>query len=39
MIEKGANDWNSGLRGACKGGKRELADYMSEKGATCGRFE
>ena len=34
MIEKGATDWNWGLRMACYGGHRELADLMIEKGAT-----
>ena len=33
-IEKGATEWNLGLRGACEGGHRELADFMIEKGAT-----
>ena len=33
-IEKGATDWNWGLRGACGGGHRELAELMIEKGAT-----
>ena len=33
-IEKGATDWNRGLRCACRGGQRELADLMIEKGAT-----
>ena len=36
MIEKGADDWDGGLEGACYGGNRELADYMIEKGATNG---
>jgi ankyrin repeat protein len=33
MIEKGAYDWNQGLRGACYGGHREIVDLMIEKGA------
>ena len=33
MIEKGANDWNRGLRGACLRGKKELALLMIEQGA------
>jgi len=33
MIEKGANDWNWGLQGACEGGHYELAEWMIEKGA------
>jgi len=24
MISKGANNWNGGLYGACKGGKKEI---------------
>ena len=34
MIEKGANTWNWGLEGACKGGHRDLVNLMIEKGAT-----
>ena len=34
MIEKGADDWDGGLRGACKGGNRDLVDLMISKGAT-----
>ncbi len=34
MIEKGANDWNYGLNGACKGGHLELIDFMIKRGAT-----
>jgi hypothetical protein len=41
MIEKGANDWNWGLRYACQSGHRKLASLMIKKGATechwCGR--
>ena len=33
MISKGANDWNLGLNGACKGGHKEIVDYMISKGA------
>ena len=33
-IEKGATNWNWGLRGAWYGGHREFADFMIEKGAT-----
>jgi hypothetical protein len=33
MIEKGATDWNWGLRNACLGGHLELAQLMTEKGA------
>ena len=32
MIEKGADDWNEGLYGACLGGHRELVELMIEKG-------
>jgi hypothetical protein len=34
MIEKGANEWNSGLYGACYGGHRDIVELMIEKGAT-----
>jgi hypothetical protein len=34
MIEKGAREWNSGLRDACEGGHLDLAELMIEKGAT-----
>ena len=27
IIEKGANDWEEGLYGACKGGHMEIIDY------------
>jgi len=33
MIEKGADNWEGGLWGACHGGHRELAELMIEKGA------
>ncbi len=33
MIEKGANYWNGGLYGACKGGHESLIKLMIEKGA------
>ncbi len=33
MIEKGANNWNECLYGACKRGHRDLVDLMIEKGA------
>ena len=33
MISKGANDWNCGLYDACKGGHKEIVDYMISKGA------
>jgi ankyrin repeat protein len=37
MIKKGANDWNFGLRHACKNGHLEIVNLMIEKGATrCG---
>ena len=26
MISKGANDWNYGLNGACKGGHKEIVE-------------
>ncbi len=35
MIEKGANDWNIGLMGACYGGHLEIANLMIEKGVNC----
>ncbi len=34
MIEKGANNWNWGLYGACKGGNESIIKLMIEKGAT-----
>ncbi len=34
MIEKGAEVWNWGLSGACKGGHMEIVKLMIEKGAT-----
>ena len=34
LIEKGANDWNFGLRGACFRGHKEIILMMIEKGAT-----
>ena len=33
MIEKGANNWNVGLEGACEGGNKEIIELMIEKGA------
>ena len=33
MISKGANNWNYGLKGACKGGHKEIVNYMISKGA------
>ena len=33
MIEKGANNWNCGLDGACYGGHKDLVLLMIEKGA------
>ena len=33
MISKGANNWNYGLYGACKGGHKEILNYMISKGA------
>ena len=33
MIEKGANNWNHGLYGACLGGHNDLILFMIEKGA------
>ena len=33
MIEKGANDWNGGLIGACFRGHMDLVKFMIEKGA------
>ena len=33
MIEKGADNWNEGLRGACKRGNKEIVELMIEKGA------
>jgi len=33
FIQHGANDWNSGLRGACLGGHLELVELMILKGA------
>lgn len=34
LIEHGANDWDSGLRGACAGGHLDLVKLMINKGAT-----
>jgi hypothetical protein len=28
LIEKGANDWNWGLRGACEGGHMEIVKFL-----------
>ncbi len=33
MIEKGATNWDSGLKCACKGGHMEIVKLMIEKGA------
>ncbi len=33
FIEKGANDWNYGLRGACLGGNLDIVNTLIEKGA------
>ncbi len=33
VVERGANNWNGGLWGACGGGHMELAKYMVECGA------
>jgi ankyrin repeat protein len=33
MIDKGANDWNWGLRGACRSGHIEIIKLMIDKGA------
>ncbi len=33
MLQKGANNWNFGLYGACRGGHKELAELMIQKGA------
>jgi hypothetical protein len=33
-IEKGLNDWNKGLYGACSGGHLAIVELMIEKGAT-----
>jgi ankyrin repeat protein len=32
MIQKGAYNWNEGLWRACRGGHREIAELMIEKG-------
>ena len=34
MIEKGADDWNSGLIGACEGGHIDIVKFMIEKGSS-----
>ena len=34
LIEHGANDWDSGFRGACAGGHLDLVKLMINKGAT-----
>ena len=33
-IDKGENNWNFGLCGACEGGHIEIVKLMIEKGAT-----
>jgi hypothetical protein len=33
MIEKGANNWNNGLRNACFGGHQSIIELMIKKGA------
>ena len=33
LIEQGADDWNSGLYGACQGAHKDLVLFMIEKGA------
>jgi ankyrin repeat protein len=33
MIEKGADNWNRGLDGACFGGHLDIVKFMIEKGA------
>ncbi len=33
MIEKGANDWNWGLEGACSSGNLEIVELMIQKSA------
>ena len=33
FIEKGADDWDSGMGGATKGGHKDLIDFFIEKGA------
>jgi hypothetical protein len=34
MVDYGADDWNSGFRGACESGKREIVHLMMNKGVT-----
>ncbi len=34
MIEKGANNWNFGLGGACSGGHIDIVRLMIERDAT-----
>ena len=36
MVEKGARDWNLGLRSACQGGHRGIAEWMIDKGQYIG---
>ena len=38
MIEKGANDWDYGLKGACLGGHIDLVLFMIERGAEYWEF-
>ena len=33
MIQRGANDWDAGLHGACFGGHRDVAELMIQNGA------
>ena len=33
MINRGANFWNYGLKGACRGGHIEIVELMIKKGA------
>ncbi len=34
LIKRGANDWDEGLKYACKGGHKRIVELMLEKGAT-----
>jgi hypothetical protein len=38
MVDYGADDWNSGFRGACESGKREIVHLMMNKGVTKYRY-
>jgi len=33
FIKKGANNWNGGLSGACRGNRLDIIDIMLQKGA------